>query len=104
MKKGKILVQIDEDKCTNCGKCEKKCSKISHPNLCSGCGKCVKACPNNAITLVEQTNGDEVFVPIKKNAQSKVKTKGHKHAVMSLAAIVGFSMVITLMMIVKFIK
>jgi Predicted ATPase, RNase L inhibitor (RLI) homolog len=54
----KRVIQIDKDKCVECGECKKTCSKINYPKLCSGCGKCVAACQFDAITLVEQTKNE----------------------------------------------
>ena len=69
MRKKKLTIQIDKDKCIGCGFCVKKCSKlklsgtngqccadVAYPKLCSGCGACMKVCPSSAITLIEQTN------------------------------------------------
>jgi len=55
MKKRSLVMQIDKEKCTRCGKCKERCFKVNHPKLCAGCGKCVSVCSVNAITLVERT-------------------------------------------------
>ena len=55
MIKRRHIVQIDKNKCTECGNCFEVCFKIDHPQRCSGCGKCVTVCPFNAISLIERT-------------------------------------------------
>jgi len=60
--------QIDPEKCTGCGVCEKTCrfSAIKmvngkpevNPFLCEGCGACSVACPSGAITLKKIQNGE----------------------------------------------
>ena len=52
--------QIDESKCTVCGKCKEICqysaiavlckTVLTFPNLCHGCGGCMLVCPTGAIT------------------------------------------------------
>lgn len=52
--------EVDEKKCTLCGKCADICaysaiaklgkSVITFPNLCHGCGGCMLVCPEGAIT------------------------------------------------------
>ena len=91
MGRKKFVVQIDKDRCIECGKCKKICSKITHPKLCSGCGKCIKVCPVNAITLVERTNN-------KNNKTYKtMKTRIFGHIVLVLLAVTGFSIVTMLL-------
>lgn len=47
--------QIDEEKCTGCGKCKKACPadipawKEPNSRECIRCGACIKACPEGAI-------------------------------------------------------
>ena len=86
MSRKKLIIQIDKDKCSGCGKC-KQCPKITRPLLCSGCGKCVTACPNNAITLVERTN----------KTHNTMKKRGIRHVIIVLLAITGFSVIIMLL-------
>jgi MinD superfamily P-loop ATPase len=52
--------EIDEEKCTLCGKCAEICRfkaiivigevVLPFPNMCHGCGGCMKVCPEKAIT------------------------------------------------------
>ncbi|NLA74173.1 MAG: 4Fe-4S binding protein, partial [Deltaproteobacteria bacterium] len=52
--------QIDEDKCTLCGKCSEICqfkaivriadTMLTFTDLCHSCGGCVEVCPEGAIT------------------------------------------------------
>lgn len=50
-------LQVDRDKCANCGACEKSCKMgidpIKRPNSaeCIRCGECAHACPKEAIHL-----------------------------------------------------
>jgi len=54
---------MDEEKCTDCGRCEKACKfgairdHMIDPILCEGCGVCAYVCPENAITLREKISG-----------------------------------------------
>jgi ferredoxin len=61
-KKGRLIVTIDEDKCTGCGSCIDACltgalkmvngkSKLVDERLCDGFGSCIAACQYNAIRL-----------------------------------------------------
>ena len=52
--------QVDEDKCTKCGKCGEICQysaivslktkPLVFPEMCHGCGGCALVCPENAIS------------------------------------------------------
>ena len=52
-----LKLDLDSDKCVNCGLCEKKCKmgvdirKTTQSPECIRCGDCVKACPKNALKL-----------------------------------------------------
>ena len=85
MGRRRFVVQIDSEKCTKCGECTKKCSKINHPRLCSGCGKCIKVCPSEAITLAERTDNNKTY--------TTMIAKGFGFTLLFLAAIAGFSVV-----------
>ena len=89
MGRKRLVIQIDKDKCIECGKCKKICSKVNHLNLCSGCGKCLKVCPANAITLVERTKNN--------NTQKTMKTRILRHIFVFLLAIAGFSAIMMLL-------
>ena len=55
-----MVPEIDEAKCTHCGRCVKGCAFnalaqikekiLLFPQLCHGCGNCSLLCPENAIT------------------------------------------------------
>jgi len=58
----RLIVTIDEEMCTGCGKCVKACltgalqlvngkSRLINERRCDGFGSCIAACPNNAIRL-----------------------------------------------------
>ncbi|MCK5706828.1 MAG: ATP-binding protein [Candidatus Aureabacteria bacterium] len=65
--------EVDEEKCTYCGKCKEVCaynafavfkgnsdkdgSIIVFPHLCHGCGSCKLFCPENAIKEVDREIG-----------------------------------------------
>ena len=58
---------VDEEKCTYCGKCAEVCAYnaiavfpkhvLVFPQLCHGCGACSYLCPEEAITEVEKETG-----------------------------------------------
>ncbi|WP_406660818.1 4Fe-4S binding protein [Methanolobus sp. ZRKC3] len=54
---GKYQLQIDTEKCIECGKCEKVCPmnlkilEITDNPDCIKCGRCVEACPKNALSF-----------------------------------------------------
>ncbi|MFP4037618.1 MAG: P-loop NTPase [Desulfobacteraceae bacterium] len=67
--------EIDEEKCTLCGKCSEICqfnaisviadTVLTFPELCHSCGGCVQVCPEHAVTegsrplgLIEQGHRD----------------------------------------------
>lgn len=59
----KVAVK-DDQKCINCGECERVCRFHAidenfniDPYLCEGCGACAYVCPTDAITLVPQVSG-----------------------------------------------
>ncbi|MEM2478502.1 MAG: 4Fe-4S binding protein [Thermoproteota archaeon] len=58
----RLIVTIDEEMCTGCGRCVKACltgalqlvngkSRLVDERRCDGFGSCIAACPNNAIRL-----------------------------------------------------
>lgn len=62
-----LIPQVDENKCTYCGKCAEVCQyhalallgqkALVFPQLCHGCGSCTHVCPENAITEVPEVIG-----------------------------------------------
>lgn len=59
---GILIPQIDESKCTSCGKCAEVCQYhaiavlgkkvLVFPQLCHGCGSCTWNCPEGAISEI----------------------------------------------------
>jgi MinD superfamily P-loop ATPase len=57
---GILIPQVDEEKCTHCGKCAEVCQyhaiavlgkkTLVFPELCHGCGSCTSICPEKAIS------------------------------------------------------
>jgi anaerobic sulfite reductase subunit C len=60
---GQAVVQLNQERCISCGKCKKKCTKLSTGAInmvnktplhnfekCIGCGECVLICPTQAWT------------------------------------------------------
>ncbi|MDR1332232.1 MAG: 4Fe-4S binding protein [Tannerella sp.] len=67
--RSKLIADIVEDRCCNCGDCVdacrrralvtaevqgKTCTFVDDPGKCTGCGKCVRICPGQAIRMVER--------------------------------------------------
>lgn len=62
-----LIPQVDEDKCTHCGRCAEVCQyhaiavlgnkTLVFPQLCHGCGSCSLECPEDAITEVPNVMG-----------------------------------------------
>jgi MinD superfamily P-loop ATPase len=62
-----VIANINQDKCTQCGKCAEVCrfnaipiineQYIIMPLNCEGCGYCARVCPTEAITMEEQNVG-----------------------------------------------
>jgi len=56
--------KIDQNECTQCGKCQEVCrfEAINNftvdPISCEGCGICVYVCPQKAIKMVENPSGE----------------------------------------------
>lgn len=64
---GVLIPQVDEDKCTACGRCAEVCEfnaiavvgqkVLVFPELCHGCGSCTLNCPEEAISEVLNVTG-----------------------------------------------
>ena len=61
-----LVPEVDEEKCTSCGKCAQVCQynaililgkPLIFPELCHSCGACMLACPENAITEIPKKIG-----------------------------------------------
>jgi len=62
-----LIPEVDEDKCTHCGRCAEVCQyhaiavlgnkTLVFPQLCHGCGSCTLECPEDAITEVPNVMG-----------------------------------------------
>jgi len=56
--KRRLAIKVDNDKCINCGRCEKVCTMGTSPLknsfadacTCTNCGDCVDACPKKALS------------------------------------------------------
>ncbi|MDD5590336.1 MAG: ATP-binding protein [Dehalococcoidales bacterium] len=109
--------QVDEARCTYCGKCAEVCAYnaiavitdkvLVFPELCHGCGACSYLCPENAIKevgkeigIVESGNADGVkFVhgklsigqPMAPPIIRKVKEKANKQGVVIIDSSPGTS-------------
>jgi len=69
---GGVKVEIDQDKCTGCGKCENACQFSAirketvdgkprfsvDPIACEGCGVCYLVCEDKAIKIEDAVNGE----------------------------------------------
>jgi len=69
---GSVIAEIDQEKCTACGKCKQECrffaidEKIidDNPNFsidqlaCEGCGVCHLVCEDNAVIIEDALNGE----------------------------------------------
>lgn len=61
------IPQVDESKCTQCGRCGEVCQfsaivplgafVLVYPEMCHGCGGCIEICPTGAITEASKEIG-----------------------------------------------
>ncbi|HNS26430.1 MAG TPA: hydrogenase iron-sulfur subunit, partial [Methanobacteriaceae archaeon] len=80
-----IIAEIDQSKCTMCGKCIDDCKykaiymydeRVSvDPIACTGCGMCVSSCEDGAIEIMGQTDS-QIFAMI--SGMLKDKKDGEK--------------------------
>lgn len=64
---GILIPQVDEERCTYCGRCAEACQyhaiavlgekTLVFPQLCHGCGSCTALCPEKAITELSNVMG-----------------------------------------------
>jgi MinD superfamily P-loop ATPase len=62
-----MVPEVDDEKCTHCGKCREVCAYnaiavldknvLVFPELCHGCGSCSYLCPENAIKEIKKEIG-----------------------------------------------
>ncbi len=61
----RMIIKIDEEKCTGCGKCVAPCAegaiqiingkaKVVSEELCDGMGYCIGICPEGALSIEER--------------------------------------------------
>ena len=84
---GILIPQVDEAKCTHCGRCAEVCQYhaiavlpqkvLVFPQLCHGCGGCALECPEEAIT--------EVFNPIGVIEEGTAESAAFPQSVISFA-------------------
>ncbi|RKY57383.1 MAG: (4Fe-4S)-binding protein, partial [Candidatus Neomarinimicrobiota bacterium] len=70
-----VIAKIDQEACTQCGKCAEICRFDAIPVIdghhivrtldCEGCGYCARICPVDAIAMEEQNVGDWYISSIK---------------------------------------
>ncbi|WP_290596211.1 MULTISPECIES: ATP-binding protein [unclassified Archaeoglobus] len=62
MKTRRMVIAIDEDFCTGCGRCVNSCptaalelkddkARLKDEKLCDGFGSCIAVCPSNALYI-----------------------------------------------------
>lgn len=62
MKRKRLIINVDKEKCTGCGRCVNACltgaltivngkAELIDERLCDGFGSCIAACPYNALYL-----------------------------------------------------
>lgn len=71
IKQDNKIIHIDQDKCTKCRVCIKKCRRdvlamvkdenglhveIQNPQNCTACNDCVRACKFQALSLIERAD------------------------------------------------
>ena len=80
--KGQIRIQIDRDRCTDCGHCLRTCKKevflcrdgkvfVENEDGCIGCRKCMEVCVYNALDIfierVGRKQAMKICIPTNEN-------------------------------------
>lgn len=79
------IIEIDEEKCTGCGLCEKAChegaiaivngkAKLMRDDYCDGFGDCLPNCPVEAIRFVEREAASYDEAAVKANMAARKQT------------------------------
>jgi heterodisulfide reductase subunit A-like polyferredoxin len=87
MEPNRFLAVVDEDKCTGCQKCQKRCpfeavemkpvgstkkhKAVINPDKCKGCGLCIVGCKHEAITYRIVRPVEYLRPPVKPGASER---------------------------------